>query len=90
MNRIPITKTPGQATAIAIKLDNSSPYVFRPAPHNIGYILSSMIERIRNAIMNALVVIGWIMWAVVILAAASPTLEGHIEDFVVSVLYELT
>ena len=43
----------------------------------------------RNAVINALVVLGWIMWTVVILAAASPTLEGHIEDFVVHVLYSL-
>jgi hypothetical protein len=84
---IPITQTPGQAIAITVALDHQP--IIGPAPHTLGYIVNMALHKIRNAVVNALTVIGWIMWAVVILAVASPTLEGHIEDFVMSLIYTL-
>jgi hypothetical protein len=89
MNRIPITQTPGQATAIAVTMDQPQP-VIGPAPHNLSYILNSMAHRLRNALVNALVVAGWIMGLVAILALASPTFEGWAEDVFGRVLYTLT
>jgi hypothetical protein len=41
----------------------------------------------QNAVINTLTVIGWIMGLIAVLAAASPTFEGWIEDVFVRVLY---
>jgi hypothetical protein len=87
---VPIRHTPGQAVAVAVTLDNRSPYVFGSAPHRLSDGLHSALHRLGTVVINALVVLGWLVGIVTILALASPTLEGHIEDFFVSVLYELT
>ena len=59
MNRIPITQTPGQATAMTVAMDPQP--IIGPAPHSFSYILDSMAHRVRDAFINTLVVIGWIM-----------------------------
>ena len=87
MNRIPITQTPGQATAITVAMDPQP--IIGPAPHSFSYILDSMAHRVRDAFINTLVVIGWIMGLAAIVAVAWPQFEGWAEDVVVTVLYWL-
>ena len=88
MNRIPITQTPGQAIAIAVDLDQPQ-IIIGPAPHSFSYILDSMAHRLRDALINTLVVIGWIMGLAAVVAAAWPEFEGWAEDVVVTALYWL-
>ena len=73
MNRIPITQTPGQATAITVAMDPQP--IIGPAPHSFSYILDSMAHRVRDAFINTLVVIGWIMGLAAIVAVAWPQFE---------------
>ena len=54
-----------------------------------GYILDSMAHRVRDAFINTLVVIGWIMGLAAIVAVAWSQFEGWAEDVVVTVLYWL-
>lgn len=47
------------------------------------------LHKLRNAIINVLTVIGWLMGLVAVLAVASPTFEGWIEDVIVHIVYAL-
>jgi hypothetical protein len=48
-----------------------------------------MAHRLRDVLINTLVVIGWIMGLAAIVAVAWPQFEGWAEDVVVSALYWL-
>jgi hypothetical protein len=84
--RIPITQTPGQAIAITVAMDHPQP-IIGPAPHSLRYTVNMALTKMQNAVINTLTVIGWIMGLIAVLAAASPTFEGWIEDVFVRVLY---
>jgi hypothetical protein len=88
MNRIPITQTPGQVIAIAVDLDHPQP-IIGPAPHSLRYIVDMALHRIRSALINTLVVTGWIMGLAAIVAVAWPQFKGWLEDAVVTALYWL-
>jgi len=76
---IPIKQIPGQHTAIAVTMGPSK-FVIGPLP---GPQRSHhTLERVRNAVIDVLVVLGWIIGLVILLAMVSPTFEGHLEHYV--------
>ena len=88
MNRIPITQTPGQPTVIAVAMDHPQP-IIGPAPHSLGYIIDMTLDKLRAAVINGLVISGWIMAGLALLAWVWPTFEGWLEGFIVALIYAL-